>query len=156
MQTADGTEYTLRWRDHDSKLSETFNRAWEEKLFLDVTLACGSQTISAHKLILMACSPTLESLLCNQSTTLGTAAMTAFHPHPLLFFNDIAFEDLTSLVEFMYKGTMTVTQKNLQGILTAAQALQIRGLCQGESSIQSYYIFFILIATCSLRNERIC
>ena len=57
MQTTanDGTEYTLRWRDHDSKLSETFIRAWEEKLFLDVTLACGNQTIAAHKLVKKKC-----------------------------------------------------------------------------------------------------
>ena len=48
-----GMEYTLQWRDHDSKLSESINRAWDEKHFLDVTLACGSRTISAHKLVIV-------------------------------------------------------------------------------------------------------
>ena len=75
--------------------------------------------------VLCACSPLLESLLCSPS------AAPSLHPHPMLFFNDIPYDDLASLVEFMYKGAMTVTQQSLQGILNAAQVLQIRGLCQG-------------------------
>lgn len=125
MPTNDGTEFTLRWHNHDAKLSQTLCKAWEQKQFLDVTLACGNQTIAAHKLVLCACSPLLESLLCSHSSA------PAIHPHPMLYFNEIHYDDLVSLVEFMYKGYMTVTQHSLQGIMSAAQTLQVRGLCEG-------------------------
>ena len=128
MQTAEGTAFTLRWDHHDAKLSETFCKAWQEKLFLDVTLACGDRTIGAHKLILAACSPLLESLLFNQSTTTTLHQ----HQHPLLFFNDIHYDEMLALVEFMYRGYLTVTQQTFPRIFRAAHILQIRGLSRGN------------------------
>ena len=58
--------------------------------------------------VLCACSPVLETLLC------GTVAASAVHPHPMLYFNDIPYEDMCALVEFMYRGSMTVTKDSLQ------------------------------------------
>jgi len=139
MQNVEGTEFTLRWDHHDSKLSDTFCKAWEEKLFLDVTLAAGNRTIGAHKLVLCACSPFFESLLLQQHH--GTQQQqqqhqqqlvpTSLHPHPMLFFNDIHYDELYALVEFMYRGFLTVTHHNIPAIIRAAHILQIRGLSRG-------------------------
>lgn len=121
--TGDSTEFTLRWHHHDAKLADTMTRAWEKKLFLDVTLASGHRTLGAHRLVLCACSALLENLL-----TSPAHSPVQSHTNPMLYFNDIDFEDLEVLVEFMYRGSMTVTYQTLPGIINAARILQIRGL----------------------------
>ena len=124
------TEFTLRWHHHDSKLADTMIRAWEKRQFIDVTLASGHRTIGAHKLVLCACSPLLESMiLASQSSQHANA-------HPMLYFHDIDFEDLAALVDFMYRGHITVTHHTLPGIIHAAQILKIRGLSRGKRSTQ--------------------
>ena len=120
-----GTEFTLRWHHHDVKLADTMINAWEKKLFLDVTLASGNRSIGAHRLVLCACSALLETMLTSPAHPAYN------HPNPMLYFNDIDFDDLMALVEFMYRGSMTVTQQTLPGIITAAQILKIRGLSRG-------------------------
>lgn len=123
------TEFTLRWHHHDSKLADTMIRAWEKKQFIDVTLASGHRTIGAHKLVLCACSSLLESMiLASQSTQLFSGT------HPILYFHDIDFDDLAALVDFMYRGHITVTHHTLPGIIHAAQILKIRGLSRGGQS----------------------
>nr|CAH0107594.1 unnamed protein product [Daphnia galeata] len=118
-----GTEFTLRWHHHDVKLADTMTRAWEKKLFLDVTLASGHRTLGAHRLVLCACSALLENLLTSPANSTVQS-----HTNPMLYFNDIDFDDLEVLVEFMYRGSMTVTYQTLPGIINAARILQIRGL----------------------------
>lgn len=122
LRPTPNSEFTLRWHHHDSKLSETMLRAWESKLFLDVTLASGQKTIGCHKLVLCACSSLLETLLTSPSS------WQTHHPHPMIYFNDIDPDDLVALVEFMYRGSLTVTHRTLPGIINAAQILKIRGL----------------------------
>ena len=107
------------------------SKAWEEKLFFDVTLACGNRTIGAHKLVLCACSPFFESVLLNQPHGTQQPAPTSMHPHPMLFFNEIHYDELYALVEFMYRGFLTVTHHNIPAIIRAAHILQIRGLSRG-------------------------
>ena len=102
-------------------------RAWEKKLFLDVTLASGHRTLGAHRLVLCACSALLENLLTSPANPTVQS-----HTNPMLYFNDIDFDDLEVLVEFMYRGSMTVTYQTLPGIINAARILQIRGLNPGE------------------------
>ena len=125
LRPTPNSEFTLRWHHHDSKLSETMLRAWESKLFLDVTLASGQKTIGCHKLVLCACSSLLETLLTSPSS------WQTHHPHPMIYFNDIDPDDLVALVEFMYRGSLTVTHRTLPGIINAAQILKIRGLTRG-------------------------
>lgn len=125
-----GTEFTLRWHHHDGKLAETMTRAWEKKLFLDVTLASGYRSVSAHRLVLCAGSALLESLLTSPDHPSFS------HANPMLYFNDIEFDDLVALVEFMYRGSMTVTHQSLPSIIHAAQILKIRGLSRGKLNWQ--------------------
>jgi hypothetical protein len=96
-------------------------------LFLDVTLASGHRTLGAHRLVLCACSALLENLL-----TSPAHSPVQSHTNPMLYFNDIDFEDLEVLVDFMYRGSMTVTYQTLPGIINAARILQIRGLNPGK------------------------
>ena len=47
---------------------------------------------------------------------------------------DVAFSDLTNIVDFMYNGEVKVRQANIQSFLAVAEKFRVRGLCQNESS----------------------
>jgi len=52
-----------------------------------------------------------------------------------IFLNNIAFDDLHALVEYMYRGEVNVSQEQLPRFIAAAEALKIKGC-------QAYFIFF--------------
>ena len=57
-----------------------------------MTLACeDGQQVEAHKMVLIASSPFFLNLLKKSK-----------HPHPLVFMRGMKFEDLVSMVDFLY------------------------------------------------------
>ncbi|KAK7081414.1 hypothetical protein SK128_014781 [Halocaridina rubra] len=55
--------YNLCWNEFPSNLLSFFKELREQEDFVDVTLACEGQQLSAHKVVLSACSPYFRSLL---------------------------------------------------------------------------------------------
>eukprot|EP00096_Caligus_rogercresseyi_P007694 TRINITY_DN256_c0_g1_i3.p1 TRINITY_DN256_c0_g1~~TRINITY_DN256_c0_g1_i3.p1 ORF type:complete len:421 (-),score=171.85 TRINITY_DN256_c0_g1_i3:267-1529(-) len=110
----------LRWNDFESNIKHGFSELRQEEDFFDVTLACGSQQIKAHKVILSACSPFFRSIIKSIP-----------HAHPLLYLRGIQFAHLESLLCFMYNGEVNVTQEDLNNFLAVAEELKIKGLTQG-------------------------
>ncbi len=53
--------------------------------------------------------------------------------HPVIVMKDVDFENLKSLVEYMYKGEANVPQLMLPSFIQTAESLQIRGLAEGAS-----------------------
>lgn len=84
---------------------------------MDATLWCEGKTIKCHKMILSACSTYFEKLLTENP-----------NPHPIIFLKDMRFWEITALVEFMYRGEVSIHQEKLQSLLRAAESLQIKGL----------------------------
>ena len=50
--------------------------------------------------------------------------------HAYIFFNNVAFDDLKALIEYMYKGEVNVSQEQLPRFLASAEALKIKGNIQ--------------------------
>ena len=48
--------------------------------------------------------------------------------HAIVYMKDVKFEDLKALVNFMYKGEVTVVQEQLASFMSTAESLQIKGL----------------------------
>ena len=53
--------------------------------------------------------------------------------HPVIVLNGVEFENLKSLVEYMYKGEANVPQHMLSSFIQTAETLQVRGLAEGAS-----------------------
>ncbi|XP_040564831.1 uncharacterized protein [Lepeophtheirus salmonis] len=112
----------LRWNDFESNIKLGFSELRKEEEFFDVTLACGSKQIKAHKVILSACSPFFRSIIKSVP-----------HQHPLLYLRGIKFNYMESLLCFMYNGEVNVTQEELKNFLAVAEELKIKGLSQNQS-----------------------
>uniref|UniRef100_A0A1B6E3U7 BTB domain-containing protein n=1 Tax=Clastoptera arizonana TaxID=38151 RepID=A0A1B6E3U7_9HEMI len=109
--------FCLRWNNFQTNFTAQFETLRAEEDFVDVTLACEGKRIKAHKLILSACSPYFKELFkCNPCK------------HPIIFMQDVEYEHLLSLVEFMYSGEVNIAQAQLPNFLHTAECLQIRGL----------------------------
>merc|ERR1712018_1116709 len=96
----------------------------EEESLVDVTLSADGQFIRAHRVILSACSPYFRQRF--KSSFLNDK-------HPVIIMKDVDFDNLKSLVEYMYKGEANVPQQMLPSFIQTAESLQIRGLAEGAS-----------------------
>lgn len=53
-------QFCLRWNNHQSTLVAVFDGLLEKGVLVDCTLAAEGQQLTAHKVVLAACSPFLE------------------------------------------------------------------------------------------------
>jgi len=91
---------------------------------MDVTLACeDDDQLTAHKVVLSACSPFFRTVLRRNP-----------HQHPLLYMKGIRYNDLESLLNFMYYGEVNIAQEELNSFLAVAEELQVKGLTQKENT----------------------
>jgi len=118
-------KFCLRWNDFESNISVAFRELREEKDFFDVTLACEDSQVSAHKVILSACSPFFRNVLRKNP-----------HQHPLLYLKGVKYQEMLSVLNFMYQGEVNVAQDELNSFLAVAEELRVKGLTQGEGAQQ--------------------
>lgn len=111
--------FCLRWNNHQSNLLSVFDQLLHDESFVDVTLAVEGQLLRAHKMVLSACSPYFQALFVN-------------HPdkHPIVILKDVPYNDMRSLLDFMYRGEVSVDQERLTAFLRVAESLRIKGLTE--------------------------
>merc|ERR1712106_165451 len=123
-------KFCLRWNDFGTNISDAFRELREEKDFFDVTLACEDNQIEAHKVILSACSPFFRNILRRNP-----------HQHPLIYLKGVKYQELLSVLNFMYLGEVNIAQDELNSFLSVAEDLRVKGLTQNNqvnSQSQSY------------------
>jgi len=127
---ASGTDnFCLRWNDFAENVSGAFKELRSESDFFDVTLACtdsGSRTLQAHKVILSACSNFFKSTFRQQTNANK-------HPNPYIYLRGVTYNDLNSILDFIYNGEVNVAQEELNSFLAVAEELQIKGLTNRDS-----------------------
>lgn len=111
--------FCLRWNNHQSNLLSVFDQLLHDEAFVDVTLAVEGQFLRAHKMVLSACSPYFQTLFVG-------------HPdkHPIVILKDVPYADMRSLLDFMYRGEVSVDQDRLTAFLKVAESLRIKGLTE--------------------------
>ena len=94
--------------------------------FFDVTLATDSsdgsiEAFGAHKLILSASSPVLRSLLKEQSRLNASSKMMPV----MLYLRGITPKGLRHVLDFVYKGSISLPQEELNDFLAVGESLEI-------------------------------
>ena len=108
----------LQWNDFQGNVKEAFESFRADKDFSDVTLACEDGIhFEAHKVILAASSPPMRQLLKQNK-----------HAYPLIYMRGLNPENLSAILDFLYRGETNVLQENLESFLALAEELQLKGL----------------------------
>lgn len=109
--------YSLRWNDHQNQILLAFDALLQTKSLVDVTLVCAETSIRAHKVVLSACSPFFQRVFAENPCK-----------HPVIVLKDFSGWVVQAIVDFMYRGEISVPQERLQTLIQAGESLQVRGL----------------------------
>ncbi|XP_016934303.2 transcription activator GAGA isoform X4 [Drosophila suzukii] len=109
--------YSLTWGDYGTSLVSAIQLLRCHGDLVDCTLAAGGRSFPAHKIVLCAASPFLLDLLKNTPCK-----------HPVVMLAGVNANDLEALLEFVYRGEVSVDHAQLPSLLQAAQCLNIQGL----------------------------
>ena len=124
MAGASTEHFNLAWNQFESCTAATFKNLLAEQDFADVTLACdGGEQVTAHKVILAACSPFFRKVLLANP-----------HQHPLLYLKGVKFDDLQLIVKFIYKGQIEIGRDGLAEFLATAKELEVKGLMEANDT----------------------
>ena len=119
-------KFCLKWNDFHSNVSKSFGLFRNEDYLHDVTLVSDDhKQVSAHKLVLSACSEYFKDIFKqnNQSNS-----------HSLICLDGVQSDDLKNIMDYMYNGEVNIYQEYLDRFLTIAQRLKLEGLIGSEDS----------------------
>lgn len=114
---AEQEHYSLRWNNHQNHILRAFDALLQTKTLVDVTLVCAETSIRAHKVVLSACSPFFQRVFADTPCK-----------HPVIVLKDFRGWVVQAIVDFMYRGEISVPQERLQILIQAGESLQVRGL----------------------------
>ena len=115
----------LQWNDFKENIISSVGNLREDQEFTDVTLACeDGRQIEAHKIILAGSSPFFDNLLKRNK-----------HSHPLVYMKGMKSEDMAAIIDFLYRGEVSVFQENLESFLAIAEELKLKGFA-GEKAAE--------------------
>ena len=115
-------KFSLKWNDFQATVSQSIGLLRAEEDFFDVTLVSDDQRqVSAHKLVLSACSSFFKNIFKKNS-----------HAHPLLYLSGVSFDNLEFILDYIYRGEVLIFQEQLDGFLETAKKLNITGLIGDE------------------------
>jgi len=108
---------------YSNHLVDTFKKLFSRQSYADVTLVSDdNQQVQAHKFILSACSPVLDTMLAANP-----------HTNTLLYMRGIKLQELQAIVEFMYLGMTYVDNNKIVEFMTLAKELGIKELTSSDN-----------------------
>ena len=114
-------KFSLKWNDFGSNVSKSFGKLRTEDYLNDVTLVGDDHTqLSAHKLVLSACSEYFKAIFTRNR-----------HANTLLCLEGLSKQDITNVLDYMYNGEVHIFQEDLDRFLSIAQRLRLEGLLEG-------------------------
>ena len=118
--------FGLKWNDYCAALTNELEALRHDADFADVTLGCQGKKLSAHKVLLAACSPFFRELLRSNRCQ-----------HPIIVVRETSAYDLEAILKFMYHGEVSVAEADLDSFLKSAAALEISGLTEYETEMSN-------------------
>merc|ERR1712243_18210 len=115
-------KFCLKWNDFQPNVTSAFSQLRNKTNFQDVTLVSDDhKQISAHRVVLISCSGYFNNILSENN-----------HSHPLLCLDGINFKELHNVLDYIYKGEVSIYQEDLERFLQIAHKLQLQGLLSSE------------------------
>ena len=117
-------KFCLKWNDFTSNVSKSFGLFRDTEYLHDVTLVSDDhKQVSAHKLVLSACSEYFRNIFQHNNKP---------NAHPLLCLDGISSADLENIVEYIYNGQIQIYQDQLDRFLEVAQRFRLEGLLSNK------------------------
>jgi hypothetical protein len=108
MTSSPPQQYCLRWDNYQNNLQNFIGELLLSEPYVDVTLSCEGHSFKAHKVVLSACSPYLQ--------TIHVIHLDNPCKHPIVILNGLKWDELKAVVVFMYRGEIDVSQEQI-GVL---------------------------------------
>ena len=100
----------------------------ESNLFYVTLVSDDQKQITAHKLVLSACSEFFKNIF-NSNT----------HSHPLIYLDGIGASELNFVLDYIYQGEVQIYQENIDRFLEIAKKLKLDGLMASDDSPQAEF-----------------
>jgi len=123
-------KFELTWASFAPSFMSAVREIRDDSSFFDITLLTSGtrqHQISAHRLVLSACSTVFRNILKNMNT----------NNHTYLYLKGVQYEMLTSMLDFMYQGRVSVAKEDLSSFMDLADELQVSGLTYSEIDKQA-------------------
>ena len=115
-------KFRLKWNDFHSNVSKSFGLLRSEEYLHDVRLMSEDyHEVSAHKLVLSACSEYFRNIFKNNKKQ-----------DTLICLDGITNEDLKNVLDYIYLGEAHIFQDKLDRFLSVAERLKLEGLLSKE------------------------
>jgi len=111
--------FSLRWNNHQTNMLSVFDKLLQSEAFCDVTLACDGGSLKCHKIVLAASSDYFQKLFIDNNSE-----------HPIVFLKDVKASQVKAILDYMYKGEVSVAQQELPSLLRVAELLRVKGMIE--------------------------
>ncbi|KAF5287106.1 hypothetical protein FQA39_LY16091 [Lamprigera yunnana] len=115
-------QYALNWSNHTNHIKKAFDSLLSGNEFVDVTLSCEGKKVSAHKMLLSACSIYFHDLFRDNPCQ-----------HPIVILRDVKYQNLVNILKFIYCGEVSVGTEDFDDFLKTAELFQISGLTDEDT-----------------------
>ena len=121
-------KFSLKWNDFHSNVSRSFGFFRSEEYLHDVRLMSEDyHEVSAHRLVLSACSEYFRNIFKNSKKQ-----------DTLICLDGITNEDLKNVLDYIYLGEAQIFQDKLDRFLSVAERLKLEGLLSKEEVDSKY------------------
>jgi len=111
--------FSLRWNQHQTNMLSVFDKLLQSEAFCDVTLACDGGSLKCHKIVLAASSDYFQKLFIDNNSE-----------HPIVFLKDVQVSQVKAILDYMYRGEVSVAQQELPALLRVAELLRVKGMIE--------------------------
>jgi len=126
MTAGSEDEFLLKWHDHHQSFFLLVEELVLREQLTDVTLACGDSVLHAHSLMLSVCSPYFRSLLTDARHN---------DKHHIVHLHGVAGRHMQQLLQYMYRGEISISQEDLKPLIETARCLQVKGLSMAQPNV---------------------
>ena len=118
-------KFSLKWNDFQTNVSNSFVQLRNESKLLDVTLIGNDhQQVSAHKLVLSACSDVFRDIF-NHNTSSNL----------VLYLESVDSKEINLMLDYIYQGEVQILQEYLDRFLEIAEKFRLNGLLTDNENL---------------------